>query len=241
MGEADRKLVDAHYLCGYRAADEFVTSGMVLAFGSGPAVVHCMERVGERMESGELKGMTVVSTCRSGEGHRQGLGLPLAPLDVAVVDVMFDVASSIDPGMNAVIGEDGAVLKRQLVRSKSKRLVVLTDYSRTVPVGRGDFPIFVALARQAPSGVLHSILSEPTVAEEAKLVRTAAGGLHITEDGFCLAEVIIPRDVPDLQQWCRKVLQIRGVMGHGLFCAVDAVVIGHNRGTSILLQKSLTP
>mmetsp|Transcript_57707 Transcript_57707/g.154188 ORF Transcript_57707/g.154188 Transcript_57707/m.154188 type:complete len:238 (-) Transcript_57707:93-806(-) len=237
MGEPDRKLVDAHYLAGYRGADEFVTSGMVLAFGSGPAVAHCMERVSERVESGELTGITVVSVCRSGEGHRRGLGLPLAPLDVAAVDVMYDTASCVDAGMNAVIGQGEAVLKRQLVRSRSKMLVVLTDFSRNVPVGRGDFPIYVAVARQAPLRVLQSMLSEQAVAEQAQLKKTPGGSLQITEDGFCLAEVIIPRDVPDLRQWCKRVLEIPGVMGHGLCCAAEAVIIGHSRGTNLLLQK----
>ena len=42
-------------LTGYKAVDEYVTSGMVVGLGTGSTAYFAVERIGQKLKSGELR------------------------------------------------------------------------------------------------------------------------------------------------------------------------------------------
>merc|ERR1719164_90490 len=66
---------------GYKAVDDYVRSGMVVGLGTGSTAYFAVERVGQKLKSGELKDIVAVPTSIKTQKQAEGLGIPLATLD----------------------------------------------------------------------------------------------------------------------------------------------------------------
>jgi len=68
-------------MVGYKAVDDYVTSGMVVGLGTGSTAYFAVERLGQKLKSGELKDIVAIPTSiRTKEQVRvDGLTLLVAP------------------------------------------------------------------------------------------------------------------------------------------------------------------
>jgi ribose 5-phosphate isomerase A len=68
---------DLKKMCGYRAVDDYVKSGMVIGLGTGSTAYHAVNRVGEKIKSGELKDIIAIPTSIRTKEQAESLGIPL--------------------------------------------------------------------------------------------------------------------------------------------------------------------
>merc|ERR1719162_2586021 len=66
---------------GYQAVDDYVKSGTVIGLGTGSTAAFAVERVGEKLKSGELKDIIAIPTSIRTRDQAESLGIPLATLD----------------------------------------------------------------------------------------------------------------------------------------------------------------
>jgi ribose 5-phosphate isomerase A len=93
---------------GYKAVDDYVTSGMVVGLGTGSTAYYAVERVGELLKSGVLTDIVAIPTSERTKEQALSLGIPLVTLDThSKLDVAIDGADEVDPDLNLVKGGGG--------------------------------------------------------------------------------------------------------------------------------------
>uniref|UniRef100_A0A7S3A353 ribose-5-phosphate isomerase n=1 Tax=Rhodosorus marinus TaxID=101924 RepID=A0A7S3A353_9RHOD len=101
---------------GYKSVDDYVTSGMVVGLGTGSTAYFAVERLGEKLKSGELKDIVAIPTSIRTKEQAEGLDIPLVTLDThPVLDVAIDGADEYDDDLNLVKGRGGALLREKMV------------------------------------------------------------------------------------------------------------------------------
>merc|ERR550537_1880302 len=100
---------------GYKAVDDYVKSGTVIGLGTGSTAAFAVERVGDKLASGELKDILAVPTSERTKEQAEALGIPLVSLNErSDLDVAIDGADTVDPQLNLVKGGGGALLREKL-------------------------------------------------------------------------------------------------------------------------------
>ena len=118
-----------------RRALDFVKPGMKLGLGSGTTAHAFVDVVGEAVKGG-LE-IVCVGTSKATEDQARSLGIPLSTLDdIAELDLVVDGADEIDPQLRLIKGGGGALLREKIVAAASKRMAVIADSSKLVPIAR---------------------------------------------------------------------------------------------------------
>jgi ribose 5-phosphate isomerase A len=113
---------------GYKAVDDYVKSGMVVGLGTGSTAYFAVERVGEKLKSGELKDIIAIPTSVRTKEQAESLGIPLVTLDShSKLDVAIDGADEVDPDLNLVKGGGGALLREKMVEIVSDKFIVIGE------------------------------------------------------------------------------------------------------------------
>lgn len=111
---------------GYKAVDDYVKSGMVVGLGTGSTAYFAVERVGEKLKSGELKDIIAIPTSVRTKEQAESLDIPLVTLDThSKLDVAIDGADEVDPDLNLVKGGGGALLREKMVEIVSDKFIVI--------------------------------------------------------------------------------------------------------------------
>ena len=111
---------------GYKAVDDYVTSGMVVGLGTGSTAYYAVERVGEKLKSGELKDILAIPTSVRTKEQAESLDIPLVTLDThSKLDVAIDGADEVDPDLNLVKGGGGALLREKMVEIMADKFIVI--------------------------------------------------------------------------------------------------------------------
>lgn len=116
---------------GYKAVDDYVKSGMVVGLGTGSTAYFAVERVGMKLQSGELTDIVCIPTSVRTKEQAESLGIPLVTLDThSRLDVAIDGADEVDPDLNLVKGGGGALLREKMVEIVSDKFIVIGTCSQ---------------------------------------------------------------------------------------------------------------
>lgn len=122
-------------LTGYKAVDDYVTSGMVVGLGTGSTAYYAVERLGQKLKSGDLKDIVAIPTSIRTKEQAESLNIPLVTLDThSKLDVAIDGADNVDPGFNLVKGGGGALLREKMVELAADKFVVIGKQQRDVSI-----------------------------------------------------------------------------------------------------------
>lgn len=114
---------------GYKAVDDYVKSGQVVGLGTGSTAYYAVERVGEKLKSGELKDILAIPTSIRTKEQAEELGIPLVTLDThSKLDVAIDGADEVDPDLNLCKGGGGALLREKMVEICADKFIVIGRY-----------------------------------------------------------------------------------------------------------------
>jgi ribose 5-phosphate isomerase A len=111
---------------GYKAVDDYVKSGMVVGLGTGSTAYFAVERLGQKLASGELKDIVAIPTSVRTKEQAEELKIPLVTLDThSKLDVAIDGADEVDPDLNLVKGGGGALLREKMVEVCADKFIVI--------------------------------------------------------------------------------------------------------------------
>jgi len=187
--------------------------------GTGSTAVYAVQAVADRVKAG-LKILCIPTSVRT-KDQATSLGIPLTTLDEhQEIDVTIDGADEIDPNLCLIKGGGGALLREKIIASASRKMVVIADSTKLVPV-LGKFPLPVEVVGFAQAVVAKKI---EAMGAEVSLRRDAAGKTYITDEGHHILDCKFGQ-IPDPPSLARKLSDIPGVMEHGLFIGLASLVL----------------
>lgn len=199
-----------------------VHSGMVLGLGSGRTTEHFIDQVGARLHAGDLRDILAVPTSESTARRARALGIPLTDLVAQPqLDLAVDGADEVDPQLNLIKGLGRALLREKIVEIHARRLVIIVDESKLVPMlGRGPLPVeIVPFQAQAQVRWLASLGCR------AELWLEADGAPVVTDNGNYLVRCWFASGIPQPHRLADQLAKRPGVVEHGLFLDMASQVI----------------
>ena len=230
MNDADGQKRDA----AHAAVERFVHSGATIGLGSGTTSAFVVKRIGELLDAGELRGVQGIPTSESTAALAREVGIPIVSLSEARPTLTLDGADEIGPGLAAVKGLGGALLREKIVAAASTQgLVLVADATKTVDTlgTRAPIPVEVdPFGWQATLEALSALGCQPRLRMDAADPQRpfVTDGGHYTAD--CTFEGI---EDPVVLEAAIKA--IPGALECGLFVGLAlAAVVAGGEGTRIL-------
>jgi ribose 5-phosphate isomerase A len=207
-----------------RSAADRIRPDTVIGLGSGRAATAFVRVLAERVRAG----LRVRGVPASDDTARLAtdLGIPLASLEEAPLDVTVDGADEVDPHLDLIKGYGGALVRERIVAAASRRQIILVDEGKLVERlgSRGRLPIEIVpfalpLCRQR----LRAFGIEP-------VLRLRDGHPFVSDNGNLILDgrVTPIGDPPALERALRA---IPGVVDTGLFLGTaDTVLVAGAEG-----------
>jgi len=211
--------IDEQKQAAARASLDFVAEGQIVGLGSGSTAAYVVRFLGERVRAGlKIRGIPTSNETRD---LALSLGIPLVTLDeFQEVDVTIDGADEIDPHLNLIKGGGAAFLREKIVASASRKLVIVADSTKLVPV-LGKAPVPVEVIPFAQALVTKEIAA---LGATVNLRRNAAGEAWVTDEGHHILDCQFG-GIADPPVLAHKLSDIAGVVEHGLFIDMADVAL----------------
>jgi ribose 5-phosphate isomerase A len=202
-----------------RAAAKLVRDGDIVGLGTGSTAYFAVVALGERVKSG-LKIIGIPTSVQTADLARQ-LGIPLTTLDEhPAIDITIDGADEVDPKLNLIKGGGGALLREKVVASASKRMVVVADSAKIVPV-LGKFPLPVEVIPFARTVVEKKIVA---LGASPKLRTKPDGSPFLTDNGNQILDCSFGK-IADPPALAVTLSNTPGIVEHGLFIGLASVAL----------------
>lgn len=234
-------------LVGYKAVDDYVTSGMVVGLGTGSTAYFAVERVGEKLKSGELKDIVAIPTSVRTKEQAESLGIPLVTLDThSKLDVSIDGADEVDPDLNLTKGGGGALFREKIVEIASDKFIVIVDESKICDGLGPGFPIPVEIVPFCHEHTMKVIGDLPTCKKCKPVLRVGSCAnnkvdgdeIAVTDNGNYIVDLHFEEPIKDPAKMAAELKNTVGVVEHGLFCGMTtAVIIAGSDGISVKEPK----
>ncbi len=224
-------VVNAKKNAGYYAAG-LVADDMVVGLGTGSTVLYTMEKLAERIQSGEINILGIPTSIQTAIRARK-LGIPLTTLDeYPDVDIAIDGADQVDPAFNLIKGRGAAQTRERCLAECAKRFVVVVDGSKITQKLSGTVPVeVIPFAMTLVCERLKALGGNPNPREGAK-----KDGPVITDNGNIEIDCEFG-DIDDPKALQTAINNLPGVVSCGIFTEFKdktVVVVGTESGIEIL-------
>ena len=236
-------------MTGYKSVDDHVESGMVVGLGTGSTAYFAVERLGQKLKSGELKDIIAIPTSERTREQAESLGIPLCTLnEKSVLDVAIDGADEVDPNLALVKGGGGALLREKMVEVMAKKFVVIVDDSKLCKGLGPGFPLPVEITPFCHMHTLRTIAALPSVAGCEAVLRMGSSSTNkpdgdeiaVTDNGNYIVDLHFKEPIKDVNAAAAALKNTVGVVDHGLFCGMaTAVIIAGKGGITVRQPKEV--
>mmetsp|Transcript_4623 Transcript_4623/g.7830 ORF Transcript_4623/g.7830 Transcript_4623/m.7830 type:complete len:276 (-) Transcript_4623:246-1073(-) len=219
---------------GYKSVDDYVSSGMVVGLGTGSTAYYAVERLGQKLKSGELKDIVAIPTSIRTKEQAESLGIPLVTLDThSKLDVAIDGADNVDPGFNLVKGGGGALLREKMVELAADKFIVIVDDSKLCDGLGPTFPIPVEITPFCHEHTIRTIAALPSCAGCKPVLRMGSSSnnkvdgdeIAVTDNGNYIVDLHFTEAIKDVPKMAADLKALCGVVDHGLFCGMTTAVL----------------
>jgi ribose 5-phosphate isomerase A len=224
-GRSGAKLSDDWKRAAAEAAVAEVADGMLVGLGTGTTAAFAIECLGRRVRDG-LAFRAVATSERTAERARTA-GIPLVDLtEIAEIDLCIDGVDEVDPGLRAIKGAGGAMLREKIVASAARRMIAIADQSKAV-LKLGAMPVPIELLPLAHGFVTRQLT---LLGSTPALRRDGNGAPALTDQDNWICDCHFAA-LEDPEALSARLSAIPGVLGHGLFMAeIDALYLGTAKG-----------
>jgi ribose 5-phosphate isomerase A len=206
-----------------------VTSGMKLGLGTGSTVQFVLDALANRMREGTLHDIVGIPTSEATAQRAHELGIPLTDFEACPrLDLTIDGADEVSPEMDLIKGLGGALLREKIVAAASDKLLIAIDEGKRVEkLGtRSPLPVEVL-----PLGWNTNLPLFERLGTNPVLRTTPEGERYVTDNGNLIVDCAFPDGIDDAEMVARALDAQAGVIGHGLFLSMAAiVVVGTSQG-----------
>lgn len=217
-----------------RKAVAFVQDGMVVGLGTGSTAQFAIRALGERVAREGLE-IQCVPTSEASARLGEEVGLDVSSLEEnPVVDLTIDGADEVDPALDLIKGLGGALLREKIVAAASTREVIIVDPAKMVArLGtRAPLPVEVV-----PFAWSLSQMRLKDLARRVELRRRDDDEPFLTDNGNYILDCHFADGIDDAAAMERRIDDIPGVVGNGLFVGlVDVVVVGQDDGQCRVIE-----
>ena len=194
------------------AALELVEDGMTLGLGTGSTAYWFVAGVAERLRSGALQRVRGVPTSEATARQAREAGIELVDLPAAGVDLAVDGMDELAPGLDAVKGLGGALLREKVVAASARAFVLIGDESKLVSRLGEKAPVPVEVVR---FGLARTVRLLGALGGEA-VVRERDGAPVVTDNGNLVVDLRFAGRF-DPAELAAELSALPGVVEHGLF------------------------
>jgi ribose 5-phosphate isomerase A len=225
--------MDLKQKAAQRALD-FVGSGMVLGLGSGSTSAYFVNMLGEKLKTGELRGIIGVATSEATAAQARALNIPITTLAKhPILDLAVDGADEVDPQLNLIKGLGRALLREKVVEIHAQQFVVIVDQSKLVKrLGlRGPLPVEI-IQFEADS---HISWLNTLPGCQATVWLEKDGTRVLTDNGNNLALCRFETGIADAYAIAQEMAVRPGIVENGLFLDMATqVIVAGEQGVSLL-------
>ncbi|EAD8644413.1 ribose-5-phosphate isomerase RpiA [Listeria monocytogenes] len=213
-------------------ACEWIEDGMVVGLGTGSTVYYTIEKLGQMVNNGLH--ITGVATSEETTKQAEKLGIPLKSLnDVTEIDVTIDGADEIDTNFQGIKGGGGALLREKMVANASLKNIWVVSEEKLVRT-LGKFPLPLEVIPFGWKQIERTLAIEQI---QTNLRKQSNGEVYVTNNGNYILD-IVNQSFTDAKMWQEKLVQIPGVVEHGLFLDyVDVIICGKANGETEIIKK----
>jgi ribose 5-phosphate isomerase A len=206
-------------------AVEFVQSGMKLGLGTGSTAIFATRRIGELLETGQLRDIVAFATSKATWAEAVRLGIPMMTEDLPFdLDLTIDGADEVDPELNVIKGGGGALLREKIVAQVSRRVIIVVDETKPSPRLGTHWPVpieVIPFGWRSQARFLESLGATYIVRQQR------AGGQFVTDSGNMILDCHFG-PIADVRGTAATLGARAGIVEHGLFIdlATDLIVAG---------------
>lgn len=206
-----------------RAATTLVKDGMRLGIGTGSTADEFIRLLADMVSQG--LSVTGVPTSEKTRVLCEELGVPLTTLDaMPELDFVVDGADEVDSNLTLIKGGGGALLREKIVANAAASMVVIADESKLVET-LGKFPLPIEVN---PFGLEATRIAVQQACMKLGLTGdTSLRGGHeapfVTDGGHFIIDASFGH-IPDASSLSSALLEIPGVVEHGLFIGYADIV-----------------
>mmetsp|Transcript_22723 Transcript_22723/g.34620 ORF Transcript_22723/g.34620 Transcript_22723/m.34620 type:complete len:245 (-) Transcript_22723:257-991(-) len=219
---------------GYKSIDDYVTSGMVVGLGTGSTAYYAVERLGQKLKSGELTDILAIPTSVRTKEQAESLGIPLVTLNThSKLDVAIDGADNVDPGFNLVKGGGGALLREKMVEMAADKFIVIVDESKLCDGLGPGFPVPVEITPFCHEHTIRAIAALPSCTGCTPKLRMGSSSnnkvdgdeIAVTDNGNYIVDLHYTETIKDAPKMASDLKGLCGVVDHGIFTGMTYAVI----------------
>jgi ribose 5-phosphate isomerase A len=201
-----------------REAVKYIRDNDIVGLGTGSTAYYAILEVAELVKNGlNIKG---VPTSEHTASLAASLGIELMDMNsVEYIDVTIDGADEFDEKLNLIKGGGGAHFREKIVASLTKKEIIIADAAKKVDkLGKFKVPVEVvplalnyvkrALGKLNGTGLLRMKDGSPFITDNHNMILDADFGL-----------------IEDAEKLSESLNQIEGILAHGLFVNLAAMVI----------------
>ena len=226
---------DAAKKAAGEAAAAMAENGQRIGLGTGSTTAFTIAALGRRVRE---DGLQIVGTPTSFAAERLARqhGVPLATLDeLDTLDIAFDGADEVSPGLDLIKGRGAAHTREKVVASLAARFVVLVDPSKLVPQLGTRMPVPVEVLPMAATPVMRAL--ERLGARPVLRMGQSKDGPVVSDQGFWIIDAHFD-GIDNPATLDRALLALPGVLDHGLFIGMATdVLVGEPSGDVRVLRK----
>jgi len=201
-----------------REAVKFIKDNDVVGLGTGSTAFFAIQEVALLVKNG--LNIKCVPTSEHTLSLAVSLGIEMLDMsEVTAIDVTIDGADEFDARLNLIKGGGGALFREKIVASMTRKEIIIADSGKFVEQ-LGKFKVPVEVLPLA----LNYVLQQLNLLGGTGTVRLKEGSRFITDNH----NLIVDTDfglISDAAGLSEQLNQVEGVVAHGLFVNLAAMVI----------------
>ena len=213
-----------------KEAVKYVEDGMIVGLGTGSTVFYFVHALADRVKEG--LNIQMVSTSIQTVELAKSLGLNIKELEeIDHIDLAVDGVDEIDKNFNAIKGGGAALFREKIVADIAKEVIWIYDESKYVEkLGKFNLPVEIL-----PFGYSHTV-RKLTEAGLNPVIRKKDGEILITDNHNYIADLHLGYGF-DIEEVKEKLVNIVGVVEHGLFLNMCKLCIKGTPGGAVIINN----